>query len=39
MFGRDLRAAVPAVRKVRAGTDTRRHIYKGVGIVTSYTSR
>jgi putative DNA primase/helicase len=32
MFGRDLRAAVPAVRKTRVGTDTRHHVYTGLAL-------
>jgi putative DNA primase/helicase len=32
VFGRDLRAAVPSVRKVRRGTTDRHHIYTGIGL-------
>jgi phage/plasmid-associated DNA primase len=34
VFGRDLRAAVPAIRKVRAGTDAsdRHHVYRGLAL-------
>jgi putative DNA primase/helicase len=33
MFGRDLRAAVPSVRRVRPGTDDdRRYVYRGVAL-------
>jgi hypothetical protein len=32
MFGRDLRAAVPAVRKVRGGTSERHHVYSGLAL-------
>jgi putative DNA primase/helicase len=34
MFGRDLRAAVPAVHKVRVGTDAsdRHHVYRGLAL-------
>jgi putative DNA primase/helicase len=31
VFGRDLRAAVPSVRKVRSGTSDRHHVYTGIG--------
>jgi len=32
MFGRDLRAAVPSVRKVRSGTSERHHVYRGLAL-------
>jgi putative DNA primase/helicase len=34
MFGRNLHAVAPGVQKVRprAGTDTRCHVYKGLGL-------
>jgi putative DNA primase/helicase len=34
MFGRDLRAAVPSVRKVRSGASERHHVYVGIGLKT-----
>jgi putative DNA primase/helicase len=32
LFGRDLRAAVPSMRKVRSGTSERHHVYIGIAL-------